>query len=205
MRSIIGQPGAVPVIPAETENEALLELCGATEEEWECYRRMKAYLKPHRLRHSLGVMVTALRMADIFGYVPAEKARLAGLIHDCGRSEQNAGNSLDHAPAGAEKARRDFGITDEEVLGAIRWHTTGRPGMTQLEKIIYVADYIEPFREPREDLEEARRIAGEDLDRAVAFTAGRTVQYLNSRGKAIDPVTLDCEAYYRAFKQKENE
>ena len=105
-------------------------------------------------------------------------------------------NALAHAPAGAQIARRLFGIRDEGVLSAIRWHTTGRPGMTELEKIIYVADYIEPFRGQMVNLDKARRIAYTDLDQAVSFMAENTVRYVESRGEEIDPITLEVIEYY---------
>ena len=186
--------------PLDTlSGEEMLERAGATAEEFEYYQKLKAELKPRRLRHSLGVMHMAMLLADAYRTVPLEKARLAGLLHDCGRLASLPNNALGHAPAGAQKARREYGVTDEEVLSAIRWHTTGRPGMTDLEKIIYVADYIEPFRGPMVHLDKARRIAYTDLDRAVIFAAQNTVKYLESRGEEIDPITLDCEAYYRSL------
>ena len=87
-------------------------------------------------------------------------------------------------------------VADEGVLSAIRWHTTGRPGMTELEKIIYVADYIEPFRGQMVNLDKARQIAYTDLDQAVSFMAENTVRYLQSRNEDIDPVTLEVIDYY---------
>lgn len=182
---------------AELSGEELLERAGAGPQEFDCYRRLKETLKPHRLRHSLGVMHMAMLLADAYRLVPLEKVRLAGLLHDCARVAGLPNNALGHAPAGAQLARREYGITDEEVLSAIRWHTTGRPGMTDLEKIIYVADYIEPFRGPMVHLDKARRIAYTDLDRAVIFAAQNTIRYVRSKGEEIDPITLDCENYYR--------
>lgn len=182
----------------ELSDEEILDRCDCTEREREYYEQLKSFLKPKRLRHSLGVMHMAMLLADGYRNVPLEKARLAGLLHDCGRSEGNLLNALGHAPAGAQKARSVFGIKDEEVLSAIRWHTTGRPGMTELEKVIYVADYIEPFRGPMVDLDKARRIAYTDLDRAVTFAGQSTVRYLESRGEEIDPITRDCVEYYRS-------
>ena len=181
---------------AELSNEEILDRCGATKDERRYYEKMTAMLNPKRLRHSLGVMHMAMLLADAYRNVPLEKARLAGLLHDCGRTEHNSMNALAHAPAGAQIARRLFGIRDEGVLSAIRWHTTGRPGMTELEKIIYVADYIEPFRGQMVNLDKARRIAYTDLDQAVSFMAENTVRYVESRGEEIDPITLEVIEYY---------
>ena len=183
-------------------DEEMLERAGATPQEFAYYERLKAELKPRRVKHSLGVMHMAMLLADGYRNVPLEKARLAGLLHDCGRLAGAPNNALGHAPAGALKARRDYGVADEEVLSAIRWHTTGRPGMTELEKIIYVADYIEPFRGSMVYLDKARRIAYTDLDRAVFFAAQNTVRYLEARGEEIDPITLDCMEYYRSALDK---
>jgi len=186
----------------DLSEDEMLDRAEATPEERGMFREMKTYLKPRRIRHCLGVMHMAMLLADAYRNVPLEKARLAGLLHDCGRADGAPNNALGHAPAGAQKARKDFGVTDEEVLSAIRWHTTGRPGMTELEKIIYVADYIEPFRGQMVNLDKARRIAYTDLDRAVTFAAQNTVRYLQSRGEEIDPITLDCEEYYRSLINK---
>ncbi len=182
--------------------EEMLERAGATPEEFEYFEKLKAELKPRRIRHSLGVMHMAMLLADGYRNVPLEKARLAGLLHDCGRLAGVPNNALGHAPAGARKARVDYGVTDEEVLSAIRWHTTGRPGMTELEKIIYVADYIEPFRGRMVYLDKARRIAYTDLDLAVIFAAQNTIQYVQSKGEEIDPITLDTEEYYRSMMRQ---
>ena len=100
-------------------------------------------------------------------------------------------------------ARRLFGVKDESVLSAIRWHTTGRPGMTELEKVIFVADYIEPFRGHMLHLDKARRIAYTDLNQAVTFMGESTVRYLESRGEDIDPITLETVNYYRELLKKQ--
>ncbi|MBQ4425434.1 MAG: nicotinate (nicotinamide) nucleotide adenylyltransferase [Lachnospiraceae bacterium] len=179
----------------------ILERSDATPQEMEFYSQLKQMLKPRRLRHSLGVMHMAMLLADGYRNVPVEKARLAGLLHDCGRTENNALNALGHAPAGAQYARHRFGIEDEEVLSAIRWHTTGRPGMTELEKILYVADYVEPFRGKMVDLDKARRIAYTNLDQAVAFAGESTIRYLESRGEDIDPITREAVEYYQKLNK----
>ena len=117
--------------------------------------QLKNILTEHRYLHSLGVIETAIKMADIFG-VDMEKAETAALLHDCAKQiphetqllmcreynipldeikEKQLG--LLHAELGAYLAERDYGIKDEEVLDAIRYHTLGRENMTNLEKILY--------------------------------------------------------------------
>lgn len=185
----------------ELSDRELLERAGAGPLEYECYERLTTLLTPRRVKHCLGVMHMAMLLADAYRNVPLEKARLAGLLHDCGRTENNAHNALAHAPAGARMAKQLFGVSDEEILSAIRWHTTGRPGMTELEKIVYVADYIEPFRSHMVNLDKARRIAYTDLNHAVSFMAENTFRYLESREEDIDPVTLEVMEYYKVQKE----
>ena len=133
-----------------------------------------------RLLHSLNVALLAARYASIFCADP-DAAVIAGLLHDCakelpiGRQAEMARQTVDgdlpekallHAPAGVAYARERYGITDQLILDAIRYHTTGREEMTDLEKIIYLADKLEPARD-YEDLTELREIALIDLDTAV--------------------------------------
>ena len=98
--------------------------------------KLQQVLKPGRYRHTLGVADTAERMATVWHVSPAQ-ARLAGLLHDCGKE---AGDALSHGPIGARLACTDYGVTDEEILSAIACHTTGKPHMSTLDKIIFIAD-----------------------------------------------------------------
>lgn len=126
--------------------------------------RLKKELDALRYEHTLGVEATARVMARQFG-VNEERAGLAALLHDCAKCmplsqmvKTAKGESLDdmmleskalmHAVAGMCLAKSVYGVEDEAVLSAIRWHTTGRAGMTDLEKIVYLADMIEPNRKP---------------------------------------------------------
>jgi predicted HD superfamily hydrolase involved in NAD metabolism len=94
-----------------------------------------------------------------------------------------------HAPVGAEVAREEFGIEDEEILNGIRYHTTGRPGMSLVEKIIFLADYIEPGRQfPGVDL--VRNYAKIDIDKAILQALDNTICYLIERKQSIYPLTL---------------
>ncbi|MBD1372873.1 bis(5'-nucleosyl)-tetraphosphatase (symmetrical) YqeK [Hazenella sp. IB182357] len=101
-----------------------------------------------------------------------------------------------HAPVGAEVARIKWGITDEAILNAIRYHTTGRPEMTEIEKIIFVADYIEPGRK-FPDVEEVRKTAETHLDGAVAQSLRNTISFLESRNQMVYPLTLQAYGYYK--------
>ncbi len=159
-----------------------------------------------RWEHTLRVVETAVELAERTGADP-EKAEIAAILHDyCKfwpeekqrewilrhRLPQDLlqyNKELWHAPVGAEAVREELGIDDEEVLNAIRSHTTGRPGMSLLEKVIFLADYIEPGRS-FPGVEEVRRLAREDLDRAILKSLDNTIVYLVERGFKVYPLTI---------------
>ena len=171
-------------------------------------------LKHRRIPHVLGVEETAAALARRWG-APEEDARRAALLHDCtkklDREQQLAlcrqySISLDemelrednllHAPTGAAVARAVFGA-GPEVEGAIRWHTTGKADMTLLEKIIYMADYIEPTRDFC-DLTELRRLAYVDLDRALLLGLTMAVEDLSKKdGVAVHPNSVCARDYLK--------
>ena len=159
-----------------------------------------------RWEHTLRVVETAVELAERTGADP-EKAEIAAILHDyCKfwpeekqrewilrhRLPQDLlqyNKELWHAPVGAEAVREELGIDDEEVLNAIRSHTTGRPGMSLLEKVIFLADYIEPGRS-FPGVEEVRRLAREDLDRAILKSLDNTIVYLVGRRLKVYPLTV---------------
>lgn len=164
--------------------------------------KLKKMLKPDRFIHSLGVRDTAEKMAEIFG-ADKEKARIAGLLHDNAKNmdrlyercldlevelddieKENIG--LVHAKLGAETAKCEFGITDSEIISAIRWHTLGRPDMTLLEKIVFVADLTEPGRS-FPDLARLRKLAFSDIDKAVLECVKSTIQVNKMRNSPVHP------------------
>jgi len=167
-------------------------------------QELERMLSPGRYLHSLGVAETAKKMAELFGENP-ERAYLTGLLHDCAKNmetellyqlcedfeieldeiEQKT-PGLIHPKVGAEVAKIRFGITDEEMLEAIRWHTLGKVGMGALSKIIFVADMIEPNRSYPE-VEVLRAFAFSDLDRAVYECAAATISFNRERGKTVHP------------------
>ncbi|ARW46272.1 Nicotinate-nucleotide adenylyltransferase (plasmid) [Bacillus licheniformis] len=101
----------------------------------------------------------------------------------------NFHHELWHAPAGAALVKTEVGITDEDILSAIRFHTSGRPNMTLLEKVVYVADYIEPGRR-FPGVEEVRTLAEEDLDSALIQALKNTITFLISKNQAVYPETV---------------
>ena len=101
-------------------------------------------------------------------------------------------------------ARDDFGIDDEEILDAIRYHTTGRPAMSRLEQIIFIADYIEPRRFKAPDLPEVRKVAFHDLDECCYIILRDSVKYLRSKGGRIDEMTEQAFCYYEKLHMEKN-
>ncbi len=177
-------------------------------------KKVKHNLDKARYQHTLGVMYTSASMAMSHG-ADLEKAMVAGLLHDCAKCIPNdekyrlcekyhveiseaarTNPSLLHAPLGACLAKEKYGITDPEILNAIRYHTTGRPDMSLLEKIVFIADYIEPWREELPDMDDVRYLAFRDIDQALVLMLGGSLEYLNSRNVPIDPMTQETYDYY---------
>ena len=173
-----------------------------------------------RFEHTLGVAYTAAVLAMCHDE-NVEKAKIAGLLHDCAKcisdekkiklcqkahmeiTEVELRNPfLLHAKAGVCLARDKFGVQDEDILNAILYHTTGRPDMSRLEKIIYIADYMEPSRKQAEDLPDVRRLAFQDLDECMYKILGDTLAYLEENPKDIDNATKDAFLYYRDLHMK---
>ena len=153
----------------------------------EILKDLRENLSPKRFNHTLGVVETALKLAKRHG-IDDEKAVLAALLHDCAKKP---GRGVIHAAEGAERAAEKYGVTDTDALNAIRWHTTGRAGMSALEKLIYVADCAEPFREfGNGDIIEA---AMDSLDRAMLACLEVKIGYTRQNGKEVDK--LSYEAY----------
>ena len=171
-------------------------------------------LKFSRFVHTMGVAYTATSLAMHYGY-DVTKAETAGLLHDCAKyysaekmeslckkggipiSEAERGNTaLLHAKAGRVLAKTQYGIEDKEILDAIQCHTTGRPAMTLLDKILFVSDYIEPGRSQAPNLEEIREMAFDNLDDALCKILYDTLFYLNKSGKLVDPMTKMTYDYY---------
>lgn len=188
------------LVPEQVEayiRERGLYLCRYSWTELE--RILSGRLSPGRFRHTLGVAETAMRLAERNGVDP-QRARLAGLLHDCAKPmaygemvalaqnlEDVDGDELSmepvlHAPAGVLVAQREFGVKDPEILSAIRCHTLGRAGMTPLEMLIFVADFIEPGRKLFEGLERARALAETDLPAAARLSAELSGRFVISRG-----------------------
>lgn len=184
-------------------------------------RKLIAELDKERYEHTLGVMYTAASMAMCHG-ADVEQALLAGLLHDCAKcipgenkvkmcekyhlnvSEVERENpSLLHAKLGAFLAAKKYHIEDKEIINAIASHTTGHPHMTLLEKIIYIADYIEPGRPELANMEEVRHLAFRNIDECLYRILEDSLEYLNRLSKPIDPMTEKTYDYYKTVLMKE--
>ena len=109
---------------------------------------------------------------------------------------------LVHPYLGAEVARREFGVDDEEILEAIRCHTTGKPDMSLLEKIVFVADFIEPNRKKIDNLEKIRELAFKDLDLTVKLILENTIEFVKKSGKVLHPRSIEALEFYSNLKEE---
>jgi predicted HD superfamily hydrolase involved in NAD metabolism len=158
----------------------------------------------------------ACDLAVIYGY-DAEKAGVAGILHDCAKNLSDEEllqycekyqlevteiearcPFLLHGKVGAAFAKDLYEITDPEIISSIVYHTTGRPNMSLLEKIIFTADYIEPYRKPIPRIDEIRKMAYSELDLAVLMILENTLGYLEQSKADIDTMTVDTYKYYKA-------
>ncbi|CAG9619391.1 bis(5'-nucleosyl)-tetraphosphatase (symmetrical) YqeK [Sutcliffiella rhizosphaerae] len=169
-------------------------------------RIVKKQLTEKRYVHTIGVMETAIELADRF-HVDRDKAELAAIFHDYAKFRNKEEmrqciidqkmphdlllhhEELWHAPVGAYLVKKEVGISDEEILEAIRCHTSGKINMSQLDKVIYVADYIEPNRD-FPGVEVVRDSAKTSLDIAVVQAMKNTILFLLTRNQPIYPNTF---------------
>lgn len=178
-------------------------------------KKLEKYLDQDRFHHTLGVMYTSAALAMAYG-CDIDAAQAAGLLHDCAKCIPNKKKLklcesykasvtsferehpfLLHAKLGAYIAKDKYGVRDSQVLSAITWHTTGKPDMSLLEKIIYIADYIEPARDKAPNLKKIRQLAFQDLDECMYEILKDTLEYLEENPKDIDSATEDAFLFYK--------
>ena len=181
---------------------------------------LRYVMKEKRVQHTLGVRQTAVMLADRWG-APMQAAGVAAMLHDIAKplplSEMQAlsrGYGLDepdeilsdgnllHGPLAAAIAARELNVKDNRVLSAIACHTTGKVGMTTLDKVLFIADAIEPNRADYPGLSEMRALVTADLDAAVLMSMRRTKEYVLSRGL---PFCSRTEAAIQAIEQPKEE
>ena len=183
---------------------------------------LKTKLSAERFEHTVSVMYTAAALAMCY-HGDVRKALLAGLLHDCtkymSREEHIAfceradvplteierqNKHLLHSKTGAVAAELVYGVTDSDILNAIRYHTTGRGEMSLLEKIIFTADFIEPNRKMLKDMDVIRKEALSDLDRAVYHILKNSLDYLGGQDDEMDPMTIKTYEYYAKIVNADN-
>lgn len=179
-------------------------------------KAMEKNLDSKRYEHTLGVAYTAASLAMRYD-VDVNMAIIAGLLHDCAKclsdekkiticekhdititEVERKNPSLLHAKVGGFLAMETYHITDIEIINAILNHTTGRPGMSTLEKIIFIADYIEPGRKQAPNLSMLRKLAFLDLDKALMKILEDTLKYLKESEQEVDLITQKTYDFYHA-------
>lgn len=168
---------------------------------------LQSRLKPERYYHSLCVADCAVELAELYG-VDKDKAFIAGLLHDITKNEnrdiqlqrleksgiilnqlEKANHKLYHSMSGSIFIRTELGIDDEDIINAVRYHTTGRAGMSVLEKVIYIADYISAERD-YPDVETMRALAKVSLEKASLFSLRYSLTDLSANERIIHPDSL---------------
>ena len=188
---------------------------------FELRKILQSKLSPDRYEHTLSVSYSCIALAMRYGY-DLKKAELAGILHDCAKrydndtiikkcnkyeielteSELNAPPII-HAKLGAYMAEHKYGVTEPEILSAIACHTTGKPYMGLLDKILYVADFIEPRRIGIPGLDKVRRLAFENLDDALFETMDGILKFLEHTGAYTDNMTKEAYEYYKALREEQ--
>ncbi len=175
--------------------------------------KLKAVLEQRRFHHSICVMNSAVELATHYG-ADVQKARIAGLLHDCAKNlpvaelynicERN-GLQLDnitkketgllHAFAGAYILKDEYGVDDEEIFDAVFYHTVGKPDMSLLTKIIFIADCIEPSRESGW-ADDVRNKVFDDIDEALIIQLDNTIRSVLKKGTLLHTNTIDTRNFY---------
>lgn len=182
----------------------------------EIRQKLKQNMSEKRYLHSMGVAYTAASLAMRYS-ADVDQAMLAGWLHDCGKEndeeklyqiclanqievteDEKSNLQLLHGKVGALFAQTKYGVFDDEVLSAIRYHITGRPEMSILEKIVFVADFIEPSRtqKSKPSLEVMRRVAFENLDKSIVLITKDVIDYLKQSNASIDKESIKTYEYY---------
>lgn len=176
---------------------------------------LRRKLDANRYEHTIGVAYTATSLAMRYGE-NIKKAEVAGLLHDCAKcvpDEKKLAKCVKHninitdiekerpyllhAKLGALYAMKKYNVYDKDIINAILNHTTGCPDMNLLEKIVFVADYIEPRRDKAKNLDAIRKMAFEDIDMAVYTILRDTLDYLSNKPGKIDDMTQKAYEYYK--------
>lgn len=171
--------------------------------------KLKTMLNRDRFQHSIGVQQTAIKLAEVYK-ADKNKASIAGLIHDCAKGKSGEEllrlayrygirmkdlykrqPDLLHGPVGSILAQKEFGIEDVEIIHAIKYHTTGCENMSLMDKIIYIADYIEPGRD-FPGVEELRALAFKNLNEGILKALDNTIKHVIDKKQLLDDLTISA-------------
>lgn len=177
--------------------------------------KLKKNLDEYRYQHTLAVAYTAASMAMAYHF-NVETALVAGLLHDCAKcmdkdkrehyckkegihlTKYEIDNpSLQHAKIGAVLCETKYHVTDPAIKNAILYHTTGKSDMSLLEKIVFIADYIEPNRSPLPRIDIIRELAFNNIDLAMKYILEDSLEHLKRDGKTMDPMTKTAYDFYK--------
>lgn len=180
---------------------------------------IKKKLDDKRLKHSIETSNEAVKLAKVYG-ADTEKAYIAGILHDAAKGlppetlkkiaadnnikidkYEEANTELLHGKIGALIIKKELGISDRDVLSAIKWHTTGHANMSLLEKIIYLADIIEPGRTFK-DVDMIRELAYKDIDAAMVLALKDVMDYVKCKGLALHPKSIEAYEYLKKTEVK---
>lgn len=167
--------------------------------------KCRAALTPKRYRHSCGTMRAAAKLSVLWKQ-DAKKARIAALLHDCAKcldprlqellsGDESGIAAVYHAFAGAVLAKMEYGVTDDQILRAIRLHTTGDWGMSDFDALLYTADLVEPTR-TFAGVEEDRNRLTEDIDRYMQYALTRVTELVERKGWREHPASERAAAWY---------
>ncbi|MDD3184434.1 MAG: bis(5'-nucleosyl)-tetraphosphatase (symmetrical) YqeK [Anaerostipes sp.] len=183
--------------------------------EKEIQNKLQSILGKNRYEHTLGVAYTAAAMAMNYDE-DIDSAYLAGLLHDCAKGYtierqmelcckygiaitdgMAQSPQIIHQSLGSVLANKVYQVEDQRICDAIEVHTTGKPNMTLLDKIIFISDYIEPNRPMIEGLAKARKLAFHNIDQCMVHILKSTIDYLKQSGKSLDSSTVETYNYYK--------
>lgn len=161
-------------------------------------KKMLEVLNPSIYGHCIRTMEEAVRLSEHYRE-DTEKAKIAGLLHDCGKKMVKGNDNLTHSKTGAAMARDIFHVSDEDILNAIAYHTTGRENMSMLEKIIFIADKIEQGRKYK-GVSRLRKATYEDIDRAIIMSIESTVEYVKMKNAELDDDSIKTLKFLKEAK-----
>ncbi len=184
------------------EVEKIITKNGLYREYADVVEHLRATIPEKTFKHVCRTVLYALKLNTGLN-LPYKKVFTACLLHDCAKhikmQMEGVPAPVVHQYTGAEEAKKTYGVADEEVLSAIRYHTTGKPDMTTLEKLVYCADMLEEGR-CYPGVDELRKVIESDFEKGFVMCAESSLNNVASSGNPVDPLTKACVSYYTEKK-----